>query len=59
MDTVGSPIKLRNIEPKVIEGESPDELEEELGEFLDDGGERVLVGVYQVDDLAILILYAE
>lgn len=51
--------KLRSIEPKVIEAETPEDLEADLRDFLDEGEERVLVGVYQVGELAILILYAE
>lgn len=54
-----SSTKLRNIEPKVIEAETPGALEAALRDFLDEGEERVLVGVYQVGELAILILYAE
>lgn len=53
------PIKLRNIEPRVIQSETPEDLEDELREFLAAGGERVLVGAYQVGELALLILYAE
>lgn len=53
------PIKLRNIEAKVIQAADPAALESAVTAFLDAGGERVLVGAYQVGELAILILYAE
>jgi len=53
------PIKLRNIEAKVIKAADPADLESAVTAFLDAGRERVLVGAYQVGELAILILYAE
>lgn len=52
-------IKLRNIEPKVIEAGTAQDLEANLADFLAAGEERVLVGAYQVGELALLILYAE
>jgi len=51
--------KLRNIEAKVIQAADPAALESAVTAFLAAGGERVLVGAYQVGELAILILYAE
>lgn len=55
----GGSVLLRNIEAKVIEEATAELLEDALQAFLDGGGERKLVAIYQVSDLAVLILYTE
>lgn len=56
---VAGPIKLRNVGAKVIEAEDAESLEAAVNTFLEEAGERVLVGAFHIADLTILILYAE